>query len=299
MSRPRIPAALLALLVSACSLVGADETGDTDVATGDEATSVPTGGPPPCGQSTDCPPPDPCELVACDAGACVYTPRDEGDIVAGEPGDCMALVCDGDGAGAPQTDLDDVPDDGVACTDDVCDDGPANLPLPAGSTCNGTMVCHADLTCHPCPATDGCADTSPAEPNETMPQAAHLPQVRDDADPAYLCEVLGSPGDVDWFTFTTVDTNLGTVDPSVDPSSSDLLVCIYFQCQTGGTNVACPDGTVDDDAPLGMQGCCGHGAFAPTIDCNGFDEDATVWLQIRHDADDPPACQNYQLAYTY
>lgn len=298
MPRPRIPAVLLALLVPACSVPGDGDTDSGDDSTEYGASSLPTGGAG-CLVADDCPPADPCQLLACEDGACVYTPREAGELVDDVAGDCASLVCDGDGAANSQSDPDDRPDDGVACTEDVCDGGPQNLPLPPGSACDATFVCHADLTCQPCPERTGCADDSLAEPNETQGDAAALPTVRDDADPAYLCEALGSQGDVDWFVFTTIDTTLGEVAPAVDPTPGDPLVCMYLQCQAGGTNVGCPDGTAPAIAPLGQQGCCGHAPFSPTIDCNGFDEDATVWLQVRHDSESPPACLHYQLGYAY
>lgn len=300
MLRPRIPAALLVLLVPACNLLGMGDSDDTGGLTDDVATLVPTTGTFTCDVDNDCPTPTPCELVACEDGLCVISPRPAGDVVDDVIGDCQNLVCDADGAATPQSEPGDVPDDGVACTDDLCEaGGPVNVPLPAGSACNDSFVCHDDLSCQPCPARDGCADTSPAEPNEAQSQATPLPQFLDDQDTAYLCETLGGADDVDWFTFTTIDTTLGAVAPAVDPTPADPLVCMYFQCQSGGTTVVCPEGTAEDDAPLGQQGCCGHGPFAPTIDCMGFKADATVWLQIRRDDPDPPACLPYQLGYVY
>jgi hypothetical protein len=301
MPRPRI-VAVLVLLLPACGLLdgtNGDETDGEPASTG--ATSTPTGGGPiACVIASDCPSPAPCQQVDCEEDLCVYTPREDGEVVDDVHGDCHALVCDGDGEAAPQTDDSDLPVDGNDCTADLCAGGlPDNPGLPVGTACNGSQVCHADLSCQPCPVRETCSDTSPDEPNETQSQATKLPAVGDDEDAAYLCEVLGSPADVDWFTYTTVDTTLGAVEPAVNASPADPLVCMYFQCQAGGTNVVCPDGTVADAAPLGQQGCCGHGAFFPYVDCKGFNEDATVWLQVRHQTEDPPDCLNYQVGYAY
>jgi hypothetical protein len=219
MLRPRILAALLVLLAPACGLIGAGDSDGDGENTDDNATLVPTTGTRTCDGDDDCPAPAPCERVACDDGRCVTTPRPAGDVVDEELGDCQNLVCDGDGAATPQSEPADIPDDGVACTDDVCEPGgPVNIPRPAGSPCDAAFVCHDDLSCQPCPARDGCADTSPAEPNETQSQATTLAQLLDDQDPAYLCETLGAADDVDWFTFTAVDTTLGAVAPAVDPT---------------------------------------------------------------------------------
>lgn len=299
MPRPRILAALLALLAS-CGSPGADDTTASDSDESSAASSVPTGGHA-CNSDIDCPTPGACEQVACEDSLCVTTPRPAGEVVDDTPGNCQTLVCDADGQPLLKSEPTDLPDDGLACTDDLCDDGdPVHVPRPPGSTCDANFVCHTDLTCQPCPEYDGCSDDSPAEPNETQGQAHPLPAARDDADPAHLCEALGTPNDVDWFTFTTVDTNLGTVAPAIVAPADGPRICMFFQCAAGGTNVACPSGTEPTAAPLGQQGCCARGSFAPTIDCNGFTEDATVWLQVHHDeANTAPACQRYQLAYEF
>lgn len=297
--RPR-PLALVLALASCGSPAATSADEDTGDAASSPTSSVPTtGAPDTCNLADDCPAPRPCEQVACEDNLCVVSPRDADALVGDGPGDCLALQCDGKGGGTPVPDDGDVPDDGNDCTDDVCDDGPKNLPLPAGTACNGAMVCHADQTCQPCPARDGCGDDSPAEPNETQPAAAARPTVTDAADPSFLCEVLGGPADVDWFVFDALDTAMGAVDPRV-AAPGDLDVCIYVQCKAGGTSLTCPEGMAAAVAPLGQQGCCGGGTIEPTIACNGFDADATVWLRVAHAAaGEPPDCLNYQLGYGY
>ena len=297
----------LALVLSACGLLGDAGDGETEATgvAGSDATGVPTTG------STagcyldpaDCPASEPCEQVDCVDQQCVYTP-----IVADErdddvPGDCRGLICDGAGAGAPVDDATDLPDDDNSCTLDLCSPaGPENLPQAPGSACADGGVCHADRTCQPCPERATCLDDSPAEPNETQGTADPRPQRSDTDGPAYACEALGGPGDVDWFTLDTLDLAFGKVAPAVSITPDDLQVCIYFQCKQGGTTVQCPEGSVAANAPIGQLGCCGPGGLAPQIDCKGFNEDATLWLTVRRDpgaAGEPVACLNYQLAYEY
>jgi hypothetical protein len=53
------------------------------------------------------------------------------------PGDCRVLVCDGGGHVVSAPDDTDVPNDGNACTMDVCVAGtPSNPPIPDGGSCN-------------------------------------------------------------------------------------------------------------------------------------------------------------------
>jgi len=298
--------ASLALVPTACGLLGDTGDGDTDAASTDASTTdLPT-----TGTNTGCfldpstcPAPAPCERVDCVEQQCVYGPvpadAQDDDI----SGDCQVLVCDGAGAGTPIADPNDIPDDANGCTQDLCtQSGPENRPQAPGSACDDGGYCSAALLCQPCPERDGCLDDSAAEPNQSQGAADPRPQ-RSDADgPAYACEALGSPGDVDWFTLDTLDLAIGKVAPAIAITPATLQICVYFQCKQGGTSVQCPEGSVADNAPLGQQGCCGLGQLAPQIDCKDFNEDATLWLTVRHDPDaasEPAACQNYQLGYEY
>lgn len=292
----------LALLAAACNSPGGDG-GTEATSAASEVSGTPTSGAPQaCGAVTQCPPPALCETVDCLDELCTYPPQPVGEFDDDQPGDCQRWRCDGEGSATPTPDVTDLPDDGNACTVDQCGaSGPEHLPQAPGSACDGGF-CHDDLICRPCPARDSCVDDSAAEPNETQSQAHKLPQRSDDDGLAYLCEALGGPEDVDWFTLETVDVVLGKVAPGIVGEPASLRLCMYFQCSFGGTDVVCPEGSVADNAPLGQRGCCGVGGFAPQIDCQGFVEDATVWLRVAHDpeaAGEPPACLLYQVGYEY
>lgn len=302
-SRLALAPGLALALVSACGMVaGADE--ETGASGPGTSSGVPTGGPVGCVAADDCPGPAVCEAVACSDSVCAYTPRAAGERDDDAPGDCRRHVCDGAGGSELVEDGADVPDDGDACTDDLCSDGqPQNVALAPGSACAGGF-CHADGVCRPCPERDGCVDDSAAEPNETQGKAHALPSLRDDAGLAYLCEALGGPGDVDWFTLGTRDVALGDVAPAVAVDPAGPTTCMYFLCKQGATSVACPEGATADNAPLGQQGCCGVGSFAPKVACDGSSADATVWLRVAHAPTQPgdpppPDCLNYQLGYEY
>ncbi len=303
MSPPTRLALVLALALPGCGLLDGGTGGTTEAATfGTAATFVPTTGEPAyCVGVDDCPPAAICQRVQCIDDACVYTLRAADQLDDDIPGDCQSYLCDGAGAGVLVDDEADLPDDGNSCTVDLCspDGGPEHTPQEPGSTCDGGY-CHADLSCQACPERETCEDTT-SEPNQTQSKAFALPEVSDSDGIAYHCETLGTADDVDWFSFDTVDVVLGKVAPSVVVDPADLEVCAYFQCKNAGTKVTCPDGTTADNAPLGQQGCCGHGSFMPYLDCKGIDEDASVWLTVRRDPEvpDSPSCINYQLGFEY
>lgn len=290
------------LLLPACTAPGGSDDAASEPDTAATAASeLPTGDGPGCGVVDDCEAAPVCETVACVDGLCVYTPRPADERSDDLSGDCHSQRCDGAGGASPVPDPDDLPDDANACTRDECSAAgdPDNVPLAPGNPCPGGF-CHPDLSCQPCAERDGCSDESPAEPNETQGNAHPLPTLRDDAGLAYVCEALGSPGDVDWFTLDTLDVILGKVAPKITVDPAGPNVCVYFQCKQGSTGVTCPEGTTASNAPLGQQGCCGGATFEPAIDCNGFDEDATMWLKVSRPAEPAlPDCLNYQLGYEY
>jgi hypothetical protein len=235
--------------------------------------------------------------VQCIDDACVYTILANGQPSDDAPGDCQSYLCDGADGFTPVDDPDDLPDDGNSCTVDVCGpEGPAHAAVDPGTACDGGY-CHADLSCKPCAERETCEDGG-AEPNQTQSNAFVLSQVSDADGIRYQCEALGSADDVDWFTFDAIDSVLGKVAPTIVVDPEDLEVCAYFQCKNAGTAVVCPDGTVADNSPLGPQGCCGHGSFAPYIDCKGIDEDASVWIAVRRDPElpDPPTASTTSSA---
>ncbi len=312
MSRHAALRLALALALPACGLLADPGDAETETETSAEAAGeqgLPTTGGPASGcilDAADCPSPALCEQVECLEQRCVYTPIAADAHDDDTPGDCRRHVCDGAGGSAPVADDTDLPDDANACTLDQCTAlGPENLPREPGSACDDGGYCHADLHCRDCPERDTCVDDSAAEPNESQSAARQRPKITDADDPDHACEALGSPGDVDWFRLEAVDLAIGKVAPTFTLSPPELQLCVYFQCKQGGTTVTCPEGSVAANAPLGQLGCCGVTAIAPQIDCKDFNEDATLWLAVRHDPGgsgeppEPPACLAYQLDYAY
>lgn len=124
-----------------------------------------------CQSVTDCgSPPSRCVALTCEQGQCVSAPRQAGPLASNEQvaGDCRKLRCDGNGNEGSKPELDDVPDDGNPCTEDLCDasGNPVNEPLPASTPCgNPGMSCDGNGTCQGCVENVDCgAATYCAEP---------------------------------------------------------------------------------------------------------------------------------------
>ncbi|MCA9617824.1 MAG: hypothetical protein KC731_02315 [Myxococcales bacterium] len=117
----------------------------------EEAVEIETGGE--CTEAAECNDQNPCTEDACDAGVCHYTSLDgEAPASAQQPGDCVHAVC-AQGTLTSTTDASDVPVDGRACTDDVCNGNqPQNPPLAGGAACNedGGQVCDGSGNCVEC-----------------------------------------------------------------------------------------------------------------------------------------------------
>lgn len=78
-----------------------------------------------CAQDAECVIAEPeCASATCDAGKCVYTNQPKGKLLSQSrqtTGDCVQVVCDGNGATDVELVTDDVPeDDGKICTKSVC-----------------------------------------------------------------------------------------------------------------------------------------------------------------------------------
>lgn len=104
-----------------------------------------------CDGPEDCPSAtSACEIPTCESGACGFDYAPEGTEAPGaEPGDCEILVCDAEGEAVPEPDESALPDDENACTDNLCDDGPAHPPRPAGTPCDedGGNTCDGAGAC--------------------------------------------------------------------------------------------------------------------------------------------------------
>lgn len=130
-----------------------------------------------CNAAEDCdelPPRGECSARACLAGACMqsFVPADTPvESALQTDGDCRLVVCDGAGGLVSQPDDADVPVDGIACTQDVCEAGePSNPPSALGSACDDGLQCTNDA-CDGAGACVGepfalCCSDGTVDPNE-------------------------------------------------------------------------------------------------------------------------------------
>jgi len=194
----------------------------------------------------------------------------------------------------------DVPNDGLECTVDACVDGEAvSTPVEVNSSCSsdGGSYCHPDGQCRPCPTYTECTNEA-SESNNTQSSAVQLGTISDnDDDGGAVCGVLDGPDDVDWYVYGGEDKPLYVVNPTRYLSASaNAKLCVYARCVNSGTSVAC-FGESKDTAPQGQLGCCSFGKVTPTIECDGLDDSATIWIKV--DNSDALQCVEYELDYHF
>lgn len=116
-----------------------------------------------CVTAATCPGQDTaCKARTCVAGMCGTSFAPVG-TAAGTPvaGDCKKSQCDGNGNLVTVADDTDVPDDGNACTNDLCNSGaPSHTFTLAGSLCaGGTATCNGAGQCSGCVMSTDCPGT--------------------------------------------------------------------------------------------------------------------------------------------
>jgi hypothetical protein len=224
--------------------------------------TVPSPDGPNCSSKVDC---DkiaaaPCNASVCDDGTCVVKPTAKGSLATDEKGNCLKIVCDGQGQGAPADDDKDPADDGNFCTLDTCAAGQnVHTPKPTGHPCksNGNY-CDSGAKCVACPTPNlQCADYGVGEPNNDEGKAYPIGYVGDvDSQGFTVCGVLSGAGDVDWYQYDGSD-GFGVVDPTQGVTSVlGTELCTYAKCKSGTVKFTCPDDTTPATSPSGLPGCC-------------------------------------------
>lgn len=246
--------------------------------------------------------PGDCRRTVCDgAGATKEVPADD-DVPPGVPGDCKVATCVGGRLEFAADDL-DLPDDGIECTQDGCEQGtPAFVPRPVNSFCGpgGAQFCHDDLGCRDCEQVSAaCEDGSMTEANETQLASHKLGTINDaDASGKFVCAVLDGAADVDWYTFNGNDAFLNFVDPTREViTDQEHEICVYITCDNGAPQIGCGGDETEDVAPMGQPGCCGTGNVSPSLNCAGTDDSATIWIKVENVGG--LDCVPYQLKYHF
>ncbi|MBX7083816.1 MAG: hypothetical protein K1X88_31695 [Nannocystaceae bacterium] len=216
------------------------------------------------GDCTQLPPDDTCRSRSCDDGVCGQHFADAGTRlpdVAQRPEDCRVLVCDGRGGSESVADDDDVPDDGLECTLERCEDGaPSSMPADAGTRC-------AAGSCNDAGACTGCSNADDCGGEQDFCQTPSCTDA--------VCGVVVTDG--------------GTALPDGEQTTGD---CQRRECDGGGnivavaantdlppdddndcTEEACHDGVAAHD-PLPADTACGQGVCDGDGGCVECNDDA-------------------------
>lgn len=143
-----------------------------------------------------------------------------------------------------------------------------------------------------------CAD-GVLEPNGSEMLAPLVASINDcDSNELILSAVLAGADDVDWFRYKGNDVFGCQVDPSRElTASGPVMLCKYAECEQGEpATVVCEDESVSSISFEGRPGCCHDAGFGMDVDCDGSDDDATIYLQLTQTAD---ACTSYTLDFHY
>lgn len=147
---------------------------------------------------------------------------------------------------------------------------------------------------------EACIDTGISEPNEAEGSATDLGDLTDcDADSAGMTSgVLVSSADIDWYKYDGTDETGCDVDPERSiAATAPVELCKFVDCVSGTATFSCPSGTSQATSPMGHPGCCSSKGFLLQPDCDGIDDDATVFVRIK--GTDGTPCVQYALSFHY
>ena len=227
------------------------------------------------------------------------------------PGMSVACACPDGGTGAQVCNP-----DGNSLGPCECAGGTSPTPSTTTDPTDGTTTDPTDGTTTDEPTTGTTTDEpttgttttgepvcedSGVEPNDAPEDSVQLANLGCNDGPESFAGVLNGADDVDWYTYNGQwGQGCGFGDPdTVTTVTADEAVrlCVYADCFQGQTNINCPN-NLDDDAVQGVDGCCGTGEVAFTVDCNfTANKSAQVWIRL----DEAPAdsCVEYSVDYVY
>jgi hypothetical protein len=215
---------------------------------------------------------DPCTIATCDGTTAVQVEAPQGTETpesSQTAGDCLKVVCDGEGGIATVADDGDVssePSDDP-CKERACDEGaPALGDVSAGTPCGSGQVCDGSGDCVTCTAS-GSSCTASAQCCEGLCQsgttcAACSSNTRDcDANTVNGCE-----------TAINTSQNCGACGRTCpDPPNVSGVQCSNGDCVIG----RCDGGYIDDDEDFAngceLQAEVGDQAYGP---CTAADDSA-------------------------
>jgi len=225
-----------------------------------------------CSSAQDCPVlANECLVRSCDGGKCGTAPVASGTPIKSQTsGDCRSSACDGQGAVKSIADDTDLPDDGNACTQDLCSAGSPQHPASAKGT-----ACGAGLSCDGNGACTGCTDAAqcPGSDDDCKTRKCSAGECSWDFAPSGTVIAAQTSGDCGLVQCDgaggTVKTNDGT-DVPVDSNecTDDLCTAGTPSNSSSATGTACSQN--------GGKFCDGIGACVACLvasDCPGTDSD--------------------------
>ena len=147
---------------------------------------------------------------------------------------------------------------------------------------------------------DDCDDYGDGEPNEAESSAYDVGDLDDcDTDGLLVAAVVAGASDADWYRYDGSDTFGCSVDPhrALATDGIGLRLCKFIDCNDGDAGFDCPGGTTFESSPDGHPGCCGTEAFALDPNCDGWSDDATVFVRV--DSQGADVCAPYTLFVHY
>lgn len=188
------------------------------------------------------------------------------------------------------------PLDTTAGDDESCTPGELDCPCDVGSTCEDDLQCVEGT----CVAAPGCEPEG--EPNDDEASAIDGGDLQCGADPIEL-EGAFDGTDIDWYTVAPMGGGICFGSPGASVAvdgDAEVTVCIYAECNMGGTNVGCglgPGSGMPDTSPGGVDGCCGTGsASLDSVSCNSLDQTIVAWVRVSAAQDE---CLPYTLTLEY
>jgi hypothetical protein len=196
------------------------------------------------------------------------------------------------------------PDSTGTAGSDAGTDGPPCIPGELDCPCDIGSICDGDLQCveGTCVATPACEQPE-GEPNDDEASAIDLGQLDCGGMAIATDGALDGAADEDWFTLTPDAGVVCFADPTataVGDGDAEMTVCIYADCNMGGTNVGCGFGMnagTPDTSPDGAEGCCNTGtAVLDSVTCGAFDQSYVSWVRVSAAQDQ---CLPYSLTLEY
>lgn len=166
-------------------------------------------------------------------------------------------------------------------------------PGAIGCACSDAEVtCDEGLLC-----TDGvCQDPTACEDIDGSGNNSEMESVELEGLDCFQ-EPMSHPGalvglDVDWFVYPAGSGGGCTDDVRVEVTSESTIgVCVFAECAQGSGTVSCSVGAEEDASPDGRDGCCDDNQASLDHDCvNG----ATIFVRLTATDD---ACTPYELQW--